>query len=555
MPPTTKTTIITPTPTRSLVKMLQTPTTTTTLREYQRRALELAKSNSAIIVLPTGSGKTLIAASVIVSVGRCLFLVPSCLLVKQQADAIRYETKLNVVEYMGGASIPSSPYNVMVTTPAAFISLNAIRPEFAYSTFALIVFDEIHHVIKQHPYRTIALHLLALPDPPQILGLSASLTYAIGADRIQNVIESLCTELRIDAGCIFTATPQQLIDDGYHAGSSSAINMSDDVTLQEEYLQYQAVEIPGQPHEGLQDFLRHVTDRIPPIHDISIALMSCITSVEGLVRQAMPSFKSPIGLKGKLGRIAVWGKVVKKLSQKRRTSVELIRRFSLLEHLYESARLIINSRQCALELAMYYLDSMKVLDRSAAAAHEPCLLPMIDLWALQQSQFSRLDHLKQVLIRQSSRFGRNTFRCIVFVQQRLTTHVIHHFLQTDLELSTFKAECLYSTSSPATASLSVSPTQAKARIALFASGGLHILIATSVAEEGMDIPSANCVIRFDSVQTPVSLVQSRGRARQQDSSFIVMQEANKRPIAVLESAEQEQVQAIAEINANGFQLD
>lgn len=40
------------------------------------------------------------------------------------------------------------------------------------------------------------------------------------------------------------------------------------------------------------------------------------------------------------------------------------------------------------------------------------------------------------------------------------------------------------------------------------------MFATGVAEEGMDVASANCVIRFDPVVTPVSYVQSRGRARQ-----------------------------------------
>jgi hypothetical protein len=36
------------------------------------------------------------------------------------------------------------------------------------------------------------------------------------------------------------------------------------------------------------------------------------------------------------------------------------------------------------------------------------------------------------------------------------------------------------------------------------------------------VQAANCVVRFDEVQTPVSLVQSRGRARQADASFLIM---------------------------------
>ena len=55
---------------------------------------------------------------------------------------------------------------------------------------------------------------------------------------------------------------------------------------------------------------------------------------------------------------------------------------------------------------------------------------------------------------------------------------------------------------------------------------MSVLLATSVAEEGMDVPAANCVVRFDEVQTAVSLVQSQGRARQEDSSFLLLKVRN-----------------------------
>jgi ERCC4-related helicase len=82
----------------------------TTLRGYQQRAVELGKEQSLIVVLPTGSGKTLIAATIAAHHARkgsaVLFLVPTCLLVQQQARAMRDETGLVVVEYMSGAETP-----------------------------------------------------------------------------------------------------------------------------------------------------------------------------------------------------------------------------------------------------------------------------------------------------------------------------------------------------------------------------------------------------------------------------------------------------------------
>lgn len=66
----------------------------------------------------------------------------------------------------------------------------------------------------------------------------------------------------------------------------------------------------------------------------------------------------------------------------------------------------------------------------------------------------------------------------------------------------------------------------------------------------MDIPAANCVIRFDAVTTPVSLVQSRGRARQADSSFVILSEAEGRSVQSLEKAEHAQHEAISTLKGN-----
>jgi len=67
---------------------------------------------------------------------------------------------------------------------------------------------------------------------------------------------------------------------------------------------------------------------------------------------------------------------------------------------------------------------------------------------------------------------------------------------------------------------------------------------------GMDIPAANCVIRFDAVTTPVSLVQSRGRARQADSSFVILSETEGRSVQSLERAEHAQHEAISTLKSN-----
>jgi len=56
----------------------------------------------------------------------------------------------------------------------------------------------------------------------------------------------------------------------------------------------------------------------------------------------------------------------------------------------------------------------------------------------------------------------------------------------------------------------------------FRRGELNCIIATSIAEEGLDIPDCNVIIRFDLYDTLIQYIQSRGRARQDGSTYIHM---------------------------------
>lgn len=61
---------------------------------------------------------------------------------------------------------------------------------------------------------------------------------------------------------------------------------------------------------------------------------------------------------------------------------------------------------------------------------------------------------------------------------------------------------------------------------LFKKGDHNVIIATSVAEEGLDIQMCSLVVRYDFVTNEIAMVQSRGRGRSENSIYVVLASEN-----------------------------
>lgn len=57
-------------------------------------------------------------------------------------------------------------------------------------------------------------------------------------------------------------------------------------------------------------------------------------------------------------------------------------------------------------------------------------------------------------------------------------------------------------------------------------GGCNLLIATDVAQEGLDMPKCNFVIRYNFVSNEIGSVQSKGRARAPNSECYLIVNRN-----------------------------
>ncbi len=136
-------------------------------RAYQGAIAAVASAQNTLVVLPTGLGKTAIALRVIADrllaepTRSVLFLAPTRPLVVQHAREVERTLFAPAPLVLTGAVSPARraellrPPQVVAATPQV-VGNDLASGEFPLETFSLIVFDEAHRAVGDYPYVAIA---------------------------------------------------------------------------------------------------------------------------------------------------------------------------------------------------------------------------------------------------------------------------------------------------------------------------------------------------------------------------------------------------------------
>jgi Fanconi anemia group M protein len=135
-------------------------------RMYQVNIATSAKKQSTLVVLPTGMGKTIVALLIIAEVlkkkkGKVLFLAPTKPLVEQHAAFIRdFLVDVEPMVFTGEVGPKKrdelwKDANIIVSTPQVVVN-DLISAKTKLNDFALIIFDEAHRATGDYAYVFIA---------------------------------------------------------------------------------------------------------------------------------------------------------------------------------------------------------------------------------------------------------------------------------------------------------------------------------------------------------------------------------------------------------------
>uniref|UniRef100_A0A674AX52 ribonuclease III n=1 Tax=Salmo trutta TaxID=8032 RepID=A0A674AX52_SALTR len=524
-----------------------------TPRKYQVELLEAALEHNTIVCLNTGSGKTFIAVLLtkelshqirgdLVEQGkRTVFLVNAASSVIQQAASVRTHSDLQVGEYMCVEKTSSwsrekwsqemIENQVLVMTCHIFLHVlkSGVLPLWKLN---LVVFDECHLAITDHPYRDIMKLCEGCPCSPRILGLTAS------------ILNGKCDPSELE----------QKIQNLERILQSNAETATDLVVLDRYASQPREVVLDCGPYldkSGLSEhLLSELDEALHFLNDCNIPVSREDRDPTFISKQVLSDCRAVLLVLGPWCADKVAGIMVRELQKYIKHEQEEINRKFLLftdtilrkvhalcEELFSPASLDLKFVTPKVIRLLEILHEYKPFERQQFESVE---------WYNNRNEDSYVswsdsedeDEDEEVKEKPEANFPSpftNILCGIIFVERRYTAVVLNRLIKEagkqDPELAYISSNFITGHSigknQPRNKQMEVEFRKQEEVLRKFRAHETNLLIATSIVEEGVDIPKCNLVVRFDLPTEYRSYVQSKGRARAPVSNYIMLAESER----------------------------
>ncbi|MFX0006609.1 MAG: DEAD/DEAH box helicase [Candidatus Hermodarchaeota archaeon] len=482
-------------------------------REYQKNIANSCKNKNSLVILPTGLGKTIIGILLIAnrlikySNAKIIILAPTRPLVSQHRDSCEkfLDIDVNEIALFTGKIPPEKRIllfqnsKIIISTPQV-IKNDLMRGRYDLTKVSLIIFDEAHKTKGNYAYNIISEEYINTCTDPLILGLTAS--PGKNYERIQEICDNLFIENivfknyedkdvkdyihDIDTFINFIDLPvkiRELSSVWYNLFETflkwfiknkliapnkpyysklDFLGIARDLTLSIQYEKGEGIELSEDEYlEALYynspriiDIVKEYQLDIPTIYSYCSSCISILHAKDLLETQDISLFKSFLD------------KILYKANK------------DIL-----SAKRITNSEHFA------YVNSVIESEENINLSH-PKLKKTISIIKDELEEF-------------------NNKKILVFTQFREMAELLKNLLQTEFEgqlkIEKFIGQATKMDDNGFPQNLQIE------LLKQFREGLINILVATSVAEEGLDIPNVDAIIFFEPVPSEIRLIQRRGR--------------------------------------------
>ena len=458
-----------------------------TPREYQQKIFETCINKNCLVVLPTGLGKTLIALMLTIKRmqeypgKKVVFLAPTKPLAEQHIISFKkYLPELFADMQLFTGAINSierkkiwQTADIIFSTPQCVA--NDLRKElYSLKDVCLLIEDEAHRCVKNYDYNYIAKRYITQADNPRIMGLTAS------PGNEASKIKEICKNLSIEEVELRTRD-------------------SPDVKkyLQELEFEKIMVEFPIEFQE-MKHVLLKLYDRY----------------VEELRYR-----KVLFGLANKITLIKLQQTIMGTLARGNHNYNYLLGASACAQAIKLQHALELLETQ-TLESFNKYL---KTLFNQAAKKQSKGVVKLVanpefnflfmqsnELLA-KKKEHPKLQRLEEIIKKENQK------RIIIFTQFRDTATIIAEKLN---KIEGIKAKIFVGQAKKNGTGLS--QKDQKKIIEDFSIGEINVLVATSIAEEGLDIPEVNAVIFYEPIPSAIRAIQRTGRTARLKKGKLIM---------------------------------
>ncbi|MFH1789364.1 MAG: DEAD/DEAH box helicase [Candidatus Altiarchaeota archaeon] len=452
-----------------------------TLREYQEAAVARAIDENTLVVLPTGLGKTLIAVMVAAHRlmefpgSKILLLAPTRPLVEQHRKSFEdFLTPHKMCVLTGMVSIEKrrklwSESSIVFATPQTIG--NDLMRDLDLNEVSLIVFDEAHRAVGDYAYVYIAKKYVEAAKNPLVLGLTASPSSS--EEKINEIMENLSIR------CVEAKTEHDRDVKPY---------------VSQVEVKWIKVELPQEFRKVkslIEDVLRERLKKLKGFEYLTSAqlvkvnkrvLLGIQAEIRKEITRGMDSFV-PASIVAEAIKV--------------NHALELLETQGMTALDKYLARLL-NQR------------SKAVRNLSADPRMKDVVKIVHDLVVLGV-EHPKLDELAALVA------GYKERKVLVFTQYRDTVDkIIERLNQEDILVHEFIGQA------PRDAKSGMSQKKQVEVLEKFRNGAYTALVATSVAEEGLDIPAVDLVVFYEPIPSEIRSIQRRGRTGRGEAGEVVV---------------------------------